>query len=67
MLTLDEDTIIGDILDENDACEEVFLSMGMTCTHCPASRGESIREACEIHDIDASELLGKLRAAISKQ
>lgn len=64
---LDENTMIGDILDIGEGCEEIFLSMGMECMGCPAARGESIREACEIHEVDAGELLERLRRWIAEK
>ena len=32
----------------------------MHCLGCPASRGETIAEACEVHGTDADELVKKL-------
>jgi len=34
----------------------------MHCLGCPASQGETIAEACEVHGIDADELIEKLNA-----
>ena len=65
-MRLDEDTIIGDLLDYDRTCEEVLLSMELACMDCPAARGETIGEACEIHDIDAAVLLEKLRRHLDK-
>lgn len=56
-----KDTIIGDILDINaEAAAPIFFGMGMHCLGCPASRGETIEEACEVHGVDCDELIGKL-------
>lgn len=44
-----KETTIGDILDYNADTAEFFLEMGMHCLGCPASRGESIEAACEVH------------------
>ena len=59
-MRIDEESIIGDILDRDPACQEILLSMGLACMGCPAARGETVREACDIHDIDAGVLLQKL-------
>ncbi|MBQ5887620.1 MAG: DUF1858 domain-containing protein, partial [Clostridia bacterium] len=32
----------------------------MHCLGCPASRGESIEDACAVHNTDANELVKKL-------
>ena len=56
-----KDTVIGDILDvAGEAAAPIFFSMGMHCLGCPASRGETIEEACEVHGVDCDELIGKL-------
>lgn len=55
-----KDTLIGDALDADGSLAEYFLEMGMHCLGCPASRGESIEEACMVHGVDCNELLAKL-------
>ena len=37
-----------------------FFEMGMHCLGCPASRGESIEDACAVHGVDADELVEKI-------
>ena len=37
-----------------------FLEMGMHCLGCPASRGESLEQACLVHNVDPDELVEKL-------
>ena len=55
-----KNTIIGDILDQDFDCAPFFLEMGMHCLGCPASRGETIEEACAVHQTNADELVAKL-------
>ncbi len=55
-----KDTIIGDVLDEDFDAAPFFIEMGMHCLGCPASRGESIEQACRVHDVDPNELVDKL-------
>ena len=52
-MTITKDTIIGEILDEDFEVAPFFLEIGMHCLGCPASRGESIAEACAVHGTDA--------------
>ena len=61
-MTITKDTLIGDILDADRSTAPYFLEMGMHCLGCPASRGESIGEACEVHEVDADALVAKLNA-----
>ena len=55
-----KDTIIGDVLDYNIETAKFFFDLGMHCLGCPASRGESIGEAAEVHGQDADELVKKI-------
>ncbi len=61
-----KDSIIGDILDKDESTAQFFLEMGMHCLGCPASRGETIEQACAVHGVDADELVDKLNKHISK-
>ena len=60
MIEIKRDTIIGDILDVAPQTAPIFLSIGMHCLGCPASRGESIEEACAVHGVDCDERIEKL-------
>ena len=53
-------TLIGEIVSQYPETAEVLLGIGMHCLGCPASRGESIEEACEVHGVDCDELIEKL-------
>lgn len=59
-MTITKDTVIGDILDIAPETAPCFLEIGMHCLGCPASRGESIEEACAVHGVDCDELIEKL-------
>jgi len=61
-LTVTKDTIIGEILDEDFEVAPYFLEIGMHCLGCPASRGETIEEACMVHGTDPDELVSQLNA-----
>ena len=61
-MAITKNSIIGDVLDKHPETAELFFSIGMHCLGCPASRGESIAEACEVHGTDADELVEKLNA-----
>ena len=67
MINITKDTIIGDILDIAPHTAPIFLSIGMHCLGCPASRGESIADACAVHGTDADELVAKINAHLAKK
>ena len=66
MAKVTKDSIIGDVLDNHPETAQFFLDIGMHCLGCPASRGESIVEACEVHGTDCDELISKINAAIGE-
>ena len=66
-LQVTRETIIGDILDMDQSTAPYFMEIGMHCLGCPASRGESIEEACEVHGVDCDELLEKLNAHLASK
>ena len=61
-MTITRQTVIGDILDTDNSVAPQFLAIGMHCQGCPASRGETIEQACAVHGTDADELVAKLNA-----
>lgn len=63
-MEITKDTIIGDVLDAYPDMAPLFLEIGMHCLGCPASRGESIADACAVHGTDADELVEKLNAQV---
>ena len=65
MAQINRQTVIGDILDLEGTTAPFFLEMGMHCLGCPASRGETIEQACEVHGVDADELVAKLNAHLA--
>ena len=52
-----KDTVVGDILDIAPETAPAFLDIGMHCLGCPASRNETVEEACMVHGIDCDKLL----------
>ncbi|MBP5349369.1 MAG: DUF1858 domain-containing protein [Clostridia bacterium] len=64
-MTVTKDSVIGDVLDENIETAQFFFEIGMHCLGCPASRGETIEQACAVHGTDADELVERINAFLS--
>ena len=64
MAKITKDTIVGDILDIAPEAAPIFMSIGMHCLGCPASRGETVEQACAVHGIPVDEVLGKLNQLV---
>ena len=67
MSVITKESIIGDVLDLDRETAPYFLEMGMHCLGCPASRGETIEQACQMHGTDAKTLVERLNAHFSKK
>ena len=65
IMAITKNSIIGDVLDQYPDTAELFFSIGMHCLGCPASRGETIEEACMVHGADADALVADLNKAIA--
>ena len=60
MAKVTKDTMIGELLQIDADIAPMLLNIGMHCLGCPASRGESIEEACEVHGVDCNEMIEKI-------
>ncbi len=58
-----KDMLIGEILQLNPEFAQILMEAGMHCIGCPASAGETLEEACEVHGIDVEEILELLNKA----
>ena len=62
LMEVTADTVIGDILDAAQdkgvapQAAQLFMSIGMHCLGCPASRGETVEEACQVHGLGQAEM-----------
>lgn len=66
-MTVTKDTIIGDVLAENINTAQFFLEIGMHCLGCPSAKGETIEEACMVHETDPDELVERINAFLKEQ
>ncbi len=44
----------------------LFMNIGMHCLGCPASRGETVEQACMVHGVDPDELLAQVNKMIAE-
>ena len=60
MEKITKDTIIADVLKRDINSANILVEAGMHCVGCPASAGESLEQASEVHGMNVDELVGKL-------
>lgn len=61
-----KDMIIGDVIQEHPELVRTFFANGMMCIGCPASQGESIEAASQVHGLDADTLVAALNEALAE-
>ena len=67
MKEITKDMLIGDILDADRGTAVFFFEMGMHCLGCPASRGESVEEACMVHGLDVDALISRINEYLASK
>ena len=66
-MQITKNSIIGDVLDFDNGTAKFFFEIGMHCLGCPASRGETIEQACAVHGTDADELIKRLNEYLASK
>ena len=60
MARVTEDMILRDVLLLDEGTAPIFMRHGMHCLFCPSASGESIKDACAVHGIEAKMLVDEL-------
>ena len=63
---VNSETLVGEIVTQYPEAIEVLLSIGMHCLGCPASRMESLQDACAVHGVDAQQVIDAINAKIAE-
>ena len=67
MKEITKDMVIGDILDAEPGTAMFFFEMGMHCLGCPASRGETVEEACAVHGVSVDALVARINEYLASK
>ena len=63
---INEDTLIGEIVNQYPESIGILLEAGMHCLGCPASQAESLKDACAGHGLDHKPVIDALNAKIAE-
>ena len=66
MAQITKEITIGELLQINTGVIPILMSAGMHCLGCPASRGETIEQACAVHGVDMNALIEKINAHLAE-
>ena len=63
-MKIEKTMLIGELIQMHELIPQMLMGAGMHCLGCPASRGETVAQACDVHGVDADELVKKLNEAV---
>ena len=58
------ETLVGEIVTQYPEAIDVLLSIGMHCLGCPASRAESLADACAVHGMPVDRVIEAINKKI---
>ena len=56
-MEITKQTTMGDMIEYDRGIAVILMEAGMHCVGCPASIGESLEEACQVHGVDSDKVL----------
>lgn len=59
-VTITKDMIISDIIAIDRGIIPILMEAGMHCVGCPSAQGETLEEACLVHNMDEDALVKKI-------
>ena len=60
-MRLTKKSTIGDVLNAYENAQDILSGFGLHCFGCPMSRMESLEEAAEVHGVDITFMMKKLK------
>ena len=67
MAQITKEMTIGEILRTNPNVAPILMEAGMHCVGCPASIGETLEEACQVHGLDADTVLKNIQDYLAEK
>lgn len=67
MAQIDKDMTVVDVLELDRETAVYFMNMGMHCIGCPASRGETVEQACMVHGVDVDSLVNEINEFLASK
>lgn len=66
-MEITKETTMGQMLEYDCGIAYVLMQSGMHCVGCPSSIGESLEQACEVHGLNADDVLRSITEYLSAQ
>ena len=62
-----KDMTIQSVIEMNQGTADILMSSGMHCLGCAMAHGETIEQACQVHGVDADELIDKINEHLGEK
>ena len=66
-MEITKEMTMGQILGVDPDIAFVLMDCGMHCVGCPSSIGESLEQACMVHELDADDVLGRITSFLAEK
>ena len=66
-MVITKQTTMGEMLRYDMGIAKILADAGMHCIGCPSSIGESLELACQVHGLDADEVLRDIHAYLEQK
>ncbi len=66
MPNITKDMVISDIIALNEGVIPILINAGMHCVGCPSAQGETLEEACYVHNMQVDKLVEEINAFMAE-
>lgn len=66
-MEITKQTTMGDMIEFDRGIAVILMEAGMHCVGCPASIGESLEEACQVHGLDSDKVLKDIQEYLANK
>ncbi|WP_448919805.1 DUF1858 domain-containing protein [Eubacterium sp.] len=66
-MEITKQTTMGDMIEYDRGIAVILMEAGMHCVGCPASIGESLEEACQVHGLDSDKVLKDIQEYLANK
>lgn len=66
-MEITKETKMGEMIEFDRGIAVVLMEAGMHCVGCPASIGESLEEACEVHGLNSDDVLNSIKEYLANK
>ena len=64
-MQINKDMLIGELVRSHEAIAPILMKAGMHCLGCPSAQGETLEEACMVHEIDCTSLVDNINQVLA--